>query len=170
MAAAPWNLANFLSFVLARHADGLKLLAESLSEDLLVEIIERRFEDETYKGMSPLLAAGVWEDPEESHADVVYEEIQTTVEKSKLPQSLEFYLWTYPYYRTWIEDQFLLDSFLKKEEYLEPLLDEARLEWIRWLEYLGLPSAQTKSLKEVMNTRWQSEQKKSLKGSHLKLI
>lgn len=170
MADTSWTLAQFLSFVLTRHADGLKLLAETFSEKLLIEILERRFEDESYKGESQLIAKGVWEDPEISHAEEVYEEIQNSVEKSKLSKPLEFYLWTYPYYRRWIEDQFLLDSVLKKNEYLEPLLEEAQTEWVRWLDYLGIPDLQANQIKDVMNTRWQTEQKKVQRVSHLKLI
>jgi hypothetical protein len=125
------KLYEFLLLVLKNQADFYHDLEATYGPDITVSILERASEKaeaapDTYDTQ---MGNGFWTLDPNSKLDQTdaYTELQDTIEKMKMPKAIEFYLWSYPYYRTFIESGLPLQGQFKmsKESDVHSLYEEA---------------------------------------------
>lgn len=148
LSSSLWNRqsrwVDFLVLVLGAHGAVLQKLSESMGEDVLVEIFENI---ETFsEPESKSLQSGFWENGSGQTPQALlrgenpYEWIEINVRKFSLPPRLEFYLWSYPYYRTLIESSCpLYFPLASHPDVSKDLINEALAAYELWIKDLCLP-------------------------------
>jgi hypothetical protein len=135
---------EFLIAILEAHAQTLHRLAALLGEEILVELLETAGDDETIPKLPspPLALSPDWFDTPAPFSEAsAYGELEGAVSEMKLPSMLEFHLWAYPHYRSWIESPVTLNSRIKGtgSDAGISLVDDAVARAEEWVKRLPLP-------------------------------
>lgn len=104
------RLAEFLAEILTAHGQVLLRLAALIGEERLLDLLERAEElypladedVETFSRWEKWLRSMLVESPGDTPSHAMAE-IQSAVNALNLPEVLEFYVWAYPTYRSYIE-------------------------------------------------------------------
>jgi hypothetical protein len=131
------RLVDFLIYLLEAHAETLKRLAAFFGEERLLEMLETSGEDLSIPKLNRTLIA-VEEGAGNSGAR--YQELEGAIHEFHLPAVLEFHLWAYPYYRSFIESEMDLDSKLLPSSSAY-LIEEAMAQAKEWIKKLPIPPA-----------------------------
>lgn len=137
------RLVDFLIEMLLTQAESLKQLAVLFGEEVLVQILERAGEAAPVEHRPPRPEIlDVWQGVVAADDPNPYGELQLEIQKLNLPPRLEFFLWTYPFYRTWVEGEIPLGSRFRTPpgDAYALLLDEAALQADLWMKDLKLPA------------------------------
>jgi hypothetical protein len=163
------KLLDFVILLLKTQAETLNALFQFLGRDILLEILERASDTEE----PPLpaldfhpewLSQALCSSQAESGAQA-YRQIQQAVEKLRLAPFLEFYLWSYPFYRLIIESPLDLNADFKgthSQEAHRTLVDKAKFASDLWINRLNLPQEVASTLQNEINAMWTSFQKIAL--------
>lgn len=146
---------EFLIHILTAHAQTLHRLAAFFGEAELLEILETAGET-SKEAPSPFELKDEWltttEGPETPTA---YLELEGAVHDMHLSAVLEFHLWTYPFYRLFIEKLVNLKAKIPNQQgsaVLELLVEEAIVQAKAWTRNLPIPpelALQTNSIAQV---------------------
>ena len=93
------KLVDFLVYLLQTHAKTLKRLSALFGEELFFEILEQSAENSQSQPFLFTLNADGFDPPKNKIHRHAYMEIEGVVRELKLPEVLEFHLWSYPFYR-----------------------------------------------------------------------
>ncbi len=163
------RLVEFLKILLQAHGETLQRLAALLGEDALVVILEDLPEDP--RAVTPLsrriqsafLPPQDPSKPKERDMERTlvpltnpYQELEGAVREMKLPAVLEFYIWTFPLYRTYIEGPLNLNSRLPcppNERVLE-VVEDAMQESRNWVRRLPVPPHLGLRVDQASKTPW----------------
>jgi hypothetical protein len=96
------RLVDFLIFLLEAHAHTLHRLAALFGEEIFVHMLEESG-DSIAGQMAPPKFRTEWFEPAHGVSGSPYAELEGAVSEMKLPAMLEFHLWAYPHYRSFIE-------------------------------------------------------------------
>jgi hypothetical protein len=142
------RLVQFLILVLETHAQSLQRLAAFFGEEVLFELLEMQ-EDEprrlpVNKGyFKPAVEKGV--------SGQAYGELESAVRAMKLHPVLEFHVWAYPFYRSYIESEIDLNSMAETGT---AIVDEAIAEAKNWIHQLPLPPAFAAQAERAAEIPW----------------
>jgi hypothetical protein len=134
------QLVDFLMQLLQTHGKALQRLAAFFGEEVLLHLLEdagERLENEpvAFRVDSSWFEAPA-RVPSKSLGRSPYSELEGAVQELNLPSVLEFYLWTYPFYRKLIEGPHHLRSQLRGPSHPgAALLTEGALEYAKlWIK------------------------------------
>lgn len=150
------RLAEFLVSILQAHAQTLQRLAALFGEEELIEIIENagdlfpsELKPEWVESLDPP-ASGA---PSASSA---YSELEGSVQELNLSPILEFYLWAYPTYRSFIESELDLNARIRGSgtpigvDMVDTAVEQAE----HWIRHLRLPAAQSQLATRAAHVPW----------------
>lgn len=100
------KLVEFLIYLLEAQAQTLSRLAALFGEELFLHMLEESGDLPTPK----LQISTQWFESAESPQASAYALLESSVHEFKLPAVLEFHLWAYPPYRSWIESDLHLNA------------------------------------------------------------
>jgi hypothetical protein len=130
------KLADYLIQILRAHAMVLERVSALLGEDDWIEILEGIDEDLLQQLKKPdpaLISADRLLAPNTPDQSPPWMMIEGHVREFGLAARLEFYLWSYPYYRVWIESELDLHSeILRPEEWITEAI-AFETQWLRLL-------------------------------------
>ncbi|MCC7440407.1 MAG: hypothetical protein IT285_02170 [Bdellovibrionales bacterium] len=136
----PMRLVDFLVLVLQAHGRLLVDLKEIFGADLLLRILAN------YKPTElALQGSKLWElfplKPRSSHSPFPFETLEKPVKEMRLNEDLEFFVWAYPYYRTFVESNVDLNETLpfQDQQVVLALAEEATSMARAWAEAVPLP-------------------------------
>jgi hypothetical protein len=141
------RLVEYLIHLLEAHAQTLQRLAALLGESTLVEILESTGEEMEQNtavgGASEAAAIARWFEDALPSGYSPYIEIEGAVREFNLPAMLEFHLWAYPHYRSFVEGPLDLNSRIQGPggDAGLALVDEAVAQAQAWVRALHLPPA-----------------------------
>ncbi len=148
------RLAEYLIHLLEAHAQTLQRLAALFGEAALVEILETSGEEQeklAAQAQEVLTAVRIkrfepnpaWFDNALPGGYSPYLEIESAVRDFNLPAMLEFHLWAYPHYRSFVESPLDLNSRIQGPggEAGVALVDEAVAQAQAWVRGLHIPPA-----------------------------
>ncbi|MBL7716162.1 MAG: hypothetical protein JNL01_11925 [Bdellovibrionales bacterium] len=173
------RLVDFLIHVMVAHAQTLQRLAALFGEEALIELLEKAGDRQPESDPNLVLK---WKDFFEEKVDPgpsAYAEIENAVRDINLPAVFEFHLWSYPYYRAFIEGPIDLQARIIRSSQLggNPLHDrsmkliedatDAASQWIRSLE---LPSDLSKQAESVAQIPWLKFRADSLRRMGLRTL
>lgn len=149
--------ADFLGEFLSAHADALGRLAEFMSEDILVELLE----DERPHTPNPALKKiidQIW-DPTVigEFGNSPYQKLELWVKAHKLPSMLEFHVWAYPAYRMLIEASLTPESGTKidmNSKLFDELIAQCRSEGIAWITSQKLEGTLKTEAEKCVDQAW----------------
>ncbi len=152
------RLVDFLIHLLEAHAGTLNRLAALLGEDSLTELLEMSGESRVRDDRKLLLH----QEPQYFNKTLpqksasVYAELESAVRSFNLAPTLEFHLWTYPYYRAYIESSLDLNAALSShgEAGIGRLADEAFLDARAWARTLPLSPDLAKQADHAAEVPW----------------
>ena len=107
------RLVEFLILLLEAHAETLKRLAALFGEENLVHLLELAGEEEVTEDEPPEeipIDLTLFESPAPASPSAPYTELEGAVRELNLPAVLEFHLWAYPIYRSFIESPLDLNA------------------------------------------------------------
>lgn len=142
------RIVEFLILLLETQADTLRRLAAFFGEEDLFEILENSAEDPSpeellasRKASQSRIMALSFENPLHPMANSAYRELEGAVREFKLPEVLEFHLWAYPHYRTYIESTLDLNALIPsaRSEAGITMVEEAVAQARAWVKTLHLP-------------------------------
>ena len=153
------RLVDILISLLEAHAQTLQSLATLVGEERLLRLLEEAGElDQDY--LTSPLPKPEWFDPPMSSSDAgSYTELEGAVREFGLPEVLEFNLWAYPPYRSFVESDFPLESRVrmnsnkgeKREiEWIEEIVNSAQT----WIRRLPLPSEISTQAERAAEIPW----------------
>lgn len=150
------RLVDFLIHLLKAHAETLQHLAALLGEDQLVAILEELPQDpRSLQGLpaeriAAFLPPLIQPRPPKTQREITliptpnpYQELEGAVRGiMRRPGVLEFYLWSYPSYRAYIESKLDLNSRLPEVSHSEALkiVEEAVSDAKLWIRRLPVPA------------------------------
>jgi hypothetical protein len=155
------RLVDFLILLLSAHAETLKRLAAFFGEENLVNLLEVAGE-ETEGALPPTKVARerapiIWiDEPTPRSNACAYAELEGNVREFDLPEVLEFHLWAYPPYRTYIESAVNLGASLPPGggETGVALVEEACHQAEEWVRTLGIPPAVAPAAYKAAQVPW----------------
>jgi hypothetical protein len=154
------RLVEFLISMLEAHALTLQRLAAFFGEERLLEMLEEAGEaqDTGASETPPPLIEAEWLDQATaftSHASA-YAELESAVHDFKLPAVLEFHLWAYPYYRSFIESPLDLNSRIRSNggEAGTLLVNDAITQAEAWIKRLPIPPAVSQQAERAAQIPW----------------
>lgn len=151
------RLVDFLILMLKAHAETLKGLSDLLGEDVVFAILERTSEeDDTIPPLPQKHTLRVRTEATAVRSGSAYMELQDAVHHFHLPGTLEFHIWAYPHYRTFIESPFDLDSVLEPvgQSGEFPLAEEAITQAKKWISKIPGPAAFQTRIQQVSDQAW----------------
>jgi len=132
---------DFLVLLLQTHGRLLCDLREQFGADLLVRVLAN------YKTQElPLQSSKLWElfplKPRSPHSPFPFEALERPVRDLGLADDLEFFVWAYPYYRTFVESNVDLNETLpfQDQQVVAALVDEATRMSVSWIESMPIPT------------------------------
>jgi hypothetical protein len=156
------KLCDFLTLILSHHGEMIRTLAGlmpewELDQEALLEALENAQEQEeeiSSQSSSP---------GKSQRAATVksYQKIAHTVSSLKLPEWLEFYLWSYAPYRKWIQSNLDLDAPFEDAQAIEHVCTYGE----KWVHRLGFPSDKTRTLENLARDRWLKFRTEALRSS-----
>lgn len=146
------KLIDFVILLLKAHAATLKSLSELFGDEILLELIERAAdkEDRGDGAKAPLPALDFHPEwltkaliPANAEAGAMsYRQIKQEVDSFRLSPILEFYLWSYPFYRMLIESPLDLNSDFQGTRSQDAggiLVEKAMQAAELWMKDLAIP-------------------------------
>ena len=156
------RLVDFLIHILESHAQTLQRLAALFSEDIFFEMLEHSAEDDDKSAAPAPPGKGLrlWADG--SHVRGVgaqasaYSELEAAVKSWKLSPPLEFHLWAYPHYRTFIQSSLDLNSHIQEpdEKNADALIEEAVAAARAWARKLPVPPEYGQQMETAAQVPW----------------
>lgn len=138
------RLVEFLCLMLRAHGECLSILADHLGDGMLLQILER-VEDEEIEPASHPTTPSVRRMPDISS----YELLEAAVQSANLPIEIQFYLWSYPHYRAFIE------SSMDLEAQISPYLVEEAMEQAKaWFSRIPFPEPLRSQLEREILGPW----------------
>jgi hypothetical protein len=104
------RLVEFLILLLEAHAQSLQRLAALFGEEVLLHLLEESGDEISAKLPPPRFDPKWFEVPAMMGFSSPYAELESAVHGAGLPAMLEFHLWAYPHYRSFIESEIPLDA------------------------------------------------------------
>lgn len=146
------RLVELLTLILEAHAATLQRLAALLSEEVLFELLEQAGDEDNLNRYQPKPLSLQLIQPSWSSQPSAYAELEAAVTALKLPPQLEFYLWGYPTYRTFIEDSLDLNSTIDPTslDFVEETIGQAR----SWIHSLPLPPDLGRKAEFIAEVPW----------------
>lgn len=182
----PFRVVDFLILMLKTQGEAMKRLSDLFSEDILVEAIERR--------EARLEAAGLLEEPSEfkigddwifdscpegGTGAECYGELEAEIRGVRFAERVEFYLWSYPHYRGYIESSIDLAAKISdpasqasaSEKAISetsgpvpvPMIEEAVEKGLEWLDSLQISEPFATQMKKHVAPVWTSFRSEALK-------
>jgi hypothetical protein len=156
------RLVDFLIAMLEAHAQTLQRLAALLGEEILIELLEScGEEDSDSDGKAdtppPLELKPEWLDTAAPFSESsAYGELEGAVSELKLSAMLEFHLWAYPNYRSWIESPLPLNTRIRGtgSEAGITLVDDAVANAEAWIKKLPLPPSISQQAERAAQIPW----------------
>lgn len=157
------RLVDFLINLLNAHADTLKQLREILTEEGLIEILENALvntQEIENPSLEPKPTNLIWftrpNSPSSFSPSTAYTELENAVRTLNLPPILEFYLWSYPHYRAFIESPLDLNSQIQGNDSHAAiaLVNEAMDQAKSWIRKLHLHPEVSKSAEIASQAAW----------------
>ncbi len=155
------RLVDFLILLLGAHAETLKRLGAFFGEEELVNLLEDAGEANEAAlpptKVSSVRAPIVWRDEPTPRSNAsAYAELEGNVREFDLPEVLEFHLWAYPPYRTYIESAINLGAKLAPGggESGVSLVEEACRQAEEWVKTLGIPPAVAAAAYKAAHVPW----------------
>ena len=142
------KLVQFLILVLEAHAQSLQRLAAFFGEEVLFELLEMQ-EDEPRR--IPVNREYFKSSVEKNISGQAYGELESAVRGMKLHPVLEFHVWAYPFYRSYIESDIDLNSITSTGT---NLVDEAVEEAKNWIKHLPLPPSFAAQAERAAEIPW----------------
>ncbi len=143
--------------ILETHAQSLQRLAALFGEEVLFELLEMQ-EDEPKR---VTVHTEYFQAPVENFPKgQAYGELESMIRHLKLHPILEFHLWAYPHYRSYIESSLDLNSIIPSStlQSSDPigarLVEEAISEAKKWIQNLPLPPAFAAQAERVAEIPW----------------
>jgi len=163
------RLVEFLKYLLAAHGEALRRLAALLGEDALIAVLEELPEDP--RAIAPLsrrlasafLPPMIPFKPKEPGMERTlvplanpYQELEGAVREMKLPAVLEFYIWAFPLYRSYIESGLDLNSRLPSpvSESVMEVVEDAIQESRNWVRRMPIPPHLGLRVDQAAKTPW----------------
>lgn len=134
---------DFLVQVLKTQGRTLQRLSVLYGEDTLIEWMEAAGDEMATPDLTFQIESS-WLLPAQPTQSTFspLEALEQAARETELSAVLEFYLWTYPYYRTLVESPIDLRAEIqlkKNPEFIGHIVDEAVTQAKLWLEQLRLP-------------------------------
>ena len=165
------RLVEFLILILEAHAESLLRLAAFFGEDALFEILEDygdRYTELTHgkpEARAQALIHGLIQEkkltpPLARETSFAYQAIEGAVQNLQLPPPLEFHLWAYPFYRSFIESELDLDSKIAAATPFQAadtgseMVEEAVSQAESWIQGLPLPPQVSKPAERAGFVPW----------------
>lgn len=150
-------LADFLGEFLGAHAEALGRLADLMSEDIVIQLME----DERPHTPSPELKQivdQIW-DPKNTIqvTESPYMTIEQWVRQHRIPKQVEFYVWAYPAYRMIIESSLTPESnsVLKPDDKrYDALFAACRNEGLAWIRSQKLDEPLHTAAEKSVDLAW----------------
>jgi hypothetical protein len=156
------RLYEFLALVLKAHAQVLKMLAEYHGTSGAVHVLEMG--SSTHQ---PPIASVAAEAREGSIPwDLAFERIESSVRELALSEELESWVWTYPYYRAFVESGAALTAPLYGGQGPRSdlaLVEEAYAFAQSWLKHLELPEDAAFKIQRAADQIWVRFRSEALK-------
>jgi hypothetical protein len=156
------KLVDFLIRLLEAQAQTLQRLAALFGEDILVEMLETAADDVDGLGEYPVETGWFSGQDVVSGGRSPYAELDGCVRELALAPPLQFHLWAYPVYRSFIESDLELGA---RVIHPQPAIDAALSGARAWLQTLPIPPElrnQAASAAEVPWIRFRSSLLKDL--------
>jgi len=135
-------LADYLILILQSYSHTLKQIAFYIGEDQLVFLLENQSAPEYFfdvQGgyLTPHPYRIKKQETTKRLPSNLYAYLESSVHEMKLQPQLEFYIWAYPPYRTWIESESDLSFWINPSHpEVEKLANEPAFYNKRWIESL----------------------------------
>lgn len=146
------RLVEFLILLLEAHSQSLRQLSAFLGEEKLLQILEDygdRFNEITQGHIQTRVIEFVeklsFEEPIPHKSSSAYQELEGSVHEFQLPAVLEFHLWTYPFYRAFIESSHDLNARIPRSSAFQSsnvgslLVDETLAQAHSWIHHIPFP-------------------------------
>jgi hypothetical protein len=161
------RLIDFLILLLEAQAQTLKRLAAFFGEEDLLQILELAGEKEDDHLYSAEIDPDWFESPPVNDSSTVYSQLEGSVREFNLPSVLEFHLWAYPFYRSFIESSVDLRSKIRctGPRSADAIITEALTQSDLWIKHLPFPPGvilQAERAAQVPWIRFRSEVYKKL--------
>lgn len=184
----PFLVVDFLILMLTTQGEAMKRLSDLFSEDILAEAVERRESriealneaGKTDPNATPFRFEESWISdscPEGGAGSEHYGELEASVRAARFSERIEFYLWSYPHYRSYIESSIDLGAklVLPKGSNAEPIpmiedAVERGLEWLRSLEIAEPFASQVQKHVAPVWTSFRAEALRRFGRNRLKLL
>lgn len=162
------------------HAEVLRVLSRSLGEGALLNAIDKnrddKSRDQTDFAIDPKINIEELEidtfsaEGQNHNSDLTpFEELELAINKMDLSQDLENYLWTYPFYRYFIESTVELTANISPiNGQLHQLADEAMRQAELWVQSLPLPSEDRMEATQRSRSIWLKFRSRVLKSTGIK--
>lgn len=155
------KLVQFLIHLLTTQAETLQRLAAFFGEEELLQMLEAAGESELLDETSPPLISNWFIPPKGTDSTSVYSQLEYCVRDTQLPAVLQFHLWAYPFYRSFIESALDLKSTIKDtdgnpESLVNEAVSQAQI-WIKCLPIHPELSTQAERIALVPWLRFRSE-------------
>lgn len=163
------RMVDFMIDVLRAHGQTLQRLAAFYGEDELLEMLET-IGDQSFPQVDSIEMAPEWFETEEKLTDgggkdkadpvkmqaQAYAELEWAVRELKLPPTLEFHLWAYPFYRSLIESSIDLSRSLRTSDTgAGPILIEKAITFAKvWIQALPIPPEQSQQTEQLAWNSW----------------
>jgi hypothetical protein len=149
------KLIDFLISLLQTHAQTLKRLAALLGEEDFLDLLETAGENEPTSEFQFHLNSNWFEAPTSKTHRQAYGELEGAVRDLNLPAVLEFHLWAYPFYRSFIESSINLRSRIKTQDSAGETLVLTAVENARfWVRQLPIPPEFSRQVEQAALTPW----------------
>lgn len=145
------NFSEFIIEFLQAHSETLILLDDQYGTEILLKILDSAAETYETKPCTFKIDPNWFEQPKKRQANSALLEIKQAVQSFKLPVTLEFHVWAYPFYRELIESPIDLESQFcnSASSGIEILIEESLNQAKEWTNRFPISSAikkQTESL------------------------
>lgn len=157
------RLYEFLAFTLEAHGQTLRVLADFLGEDTLLEILEQAGDlaSDPDGVVKPVLGEGempFFPEKKEGYRPILggfspYGFIEGTVREQALPEVLEFHLWSYPGYRKFVESKLALETVFDGA-HAEEVIRRAREAELEWFRSLPIQTPVSVALEKTLAQPW----------------
>ncbi len=156
-----FQLSTYLKLLLECQGESLVLLAGILGEERTLRVLEDRDDENDPTELGPELfaliekAAADYEPPILGEDTNPLDDLERAADKIYRFPHFQFYIWSYPGYRKWVESEFGLDEGLKPtDDMIERLADDGLTEFHAWYRSLKIPAAIEDSCLQVISRPW----------------
>jgi hypothetical protein len=145
------RLVDFLIRLLEAQAQTLQRLAALFGEEILLEMLERGAEIEEEIGKPTEISLSWFQTSGSGNGGSPYAELEGAVSDMKLSPVLQFHLWAYPVYRSFIESKLDLGSRVTQPQ---AVVEAAVAGHKRWLETMPIATEFRNQAERAADVPW----------------